>query len=215
VSGLARALGCQVQKAAGAPGARGILLGEMSRPLFTLALSALSFGMGCSSSSPAAEGADATADEASGTMPDVYVAQPAPCTTSNDQPVQASDFDQSCTVNAECAAVGEGNACDPCTAGCYNAAINFQAVPQYLARFPKMPAGSPSTMCSCPPSFFACCRNGACHADLQCQIDLAEAGAAAGTGDAAADDGASDGGIDAAPDVSALVEGGPVDAGGD
>ena len=200
----------------GAPGARGILLGEMSRPLFALALSALPFSMGCSSSSPAAEGADATADDASGTMPDVFVAPPAPCTTSNVQPVQASDFDQSCTVNAECAAVGEGNACDPCTAGCYNAAINFRAVPQYLARFPMTPAGAPSgATCSCPASFFACCRNGACHADLQCQIDLAEAGAAAGTGDAAADDDASDEGIDAAPDASALVEGGPADARGE
>ena len=106
--------------------------------------------------------------------------------------------------------MGAGNACDPSTAGCYNAAINYRAVPQYLVRFPKTPAGPPSgATCGCPASFFACCRNGVCHADLQCQIDLAEVGAAPDTGDAAADDGASDVGVDAA------VEGGPADAGGE
>lgn len=183
----------------------GTLLGEMSRPLFALALSALPLSMACRSSSPAAaEDVDATADGA--TAPDVYVAPPAPCTTSNVQPVQASDFDQSCTVNAECAAVGEGNACDPCTAGCYNAAINFRAFPEYRARFPM--TDSPSgAACSCPVSFFPCCRSGSCYADLQCQIDLAEAGALPDTGDAAADDGAPDVGVDAA------VEGGPADSG--
>ena len=183
----------------------------MSRPLFAFALSALPLGMGCSNSSPAAtEDVDATADGATEPTPDVYVAPPAPCTTSNVQPVQASDFDQSCTVNAECAAVGEGNACDPCTAGCYNAAINFRAVPAYRARFPATPADSPSgAACSCPVSFFSCCRNGSCHADLQCQIDLAEAGAVPETGDAAADDGAPDVGVDGA------VEGGPADSGGE
>jgi hypothetical protein len=179
-------------------------------------VSTLSWTLGCSGSNPPAGGADATADDASGTMVDAGVASPAPCTTSSVEPVQASDFDQSCTVNAECATVGVGNACDPCTALCNNAAINFRAVPEYLARFPKTPAGSPSgASCTCPASFFACCRNGGCYEDLQCQIDLAEAGAAAGTQEAAAGDGAFDGAIDATTDSSASVEGGAADAGGD
>src|SRR5580698_6507147 len=63
----------------------------------------------------------------------------AACTDGSVRLIPASDYDQSCTVNAECAAVGVGNACDPCTDVCLTAAINFLALPQYRSHFPKTP----------------------------------------------------------------------------
>jgi len=166
---------------------------------------------GCSTSSSN----QSTADDAAETAPDVEsdvsadTSESVVCTSGSVHMVIASNFDQSCTVNAECAAVGEGNACDPCTANCYNAAINFREVPRYLASFPKTPADAQSGIaCTCPAELFSCCRDGMCHADLQCQITLAEAGVAGGAGiDAAADGGGAEAGADAASD------GGPADAG--
>ena len=45
--------------------------------------------------------------------------------------VLASSFDQYCTRDDECAAVFEGNACEPCR--CANAAIRRDALPKYRA----------------------------------------------------------------------------------
>jgi hypothetical protein len=166
----------------------------------------LAAATGCSSSSDqnAADGAaEMPADAPADVSPEASAA-PA-CTDGGLRLIPASNYDQSCTVNAECAAVGVGNACDPCTAACYNAAINYRAVPTYLAAFAKPPSGLLSATCSCPPAFFSCCRDGMCHADLECQNALAEAGVATQT-DAATDGGESDANVDAAP------EGGPADA---
>jgi hypothetical protein len=172
----------------------------------------LSLATGCSDTS---EGGAAADDAAAAPTPDVQritapeAAGPIVCTDANLQLILASNYNQSCTVNAECAAVGEGNACSPCTANCYNAAINFQAVPQYLSDVARTPAGSQTAAtCNCPATFPPCCRGGVCYADLACQESL-ESDAATDAGiDGAAEGGASDASADAAPD------GGPSDAGG-
>ena len=117
--------------------------------------------------------------------------------------------------------MGEGNACDPCTANCYNAAINFRAVPQYLAYVARTPAGSQgAATCNCPATFPPCCRGGACYADLECQESLEPADAAADAAtdagvDAATEGGPSDAAPDAAPDGGPSDAGGPADAGGE
>lgn len=173
------------------------------------ATAVLAAATGCSSSSDqnTADGAaEMPVDAPTDVSPEASGA--AACTDGGVRLIPASNYDQSCTVNAECAAVGVGNACDPCTAACDNAAINYRDVPTYLAAFAKAPSGSSSATCNCPATFFTCCRDGMCHADLQCEIALAEAGVATQNGiDAATDGGESDASIDAATD------GGPADAG--
>jgi hypothetical protein len=173
------------------------------------ATAVLAAATGCSNSSDqnAADGAaEMPVDAPTDVPPEASGA--AACTDGSVRLIPASDYDQSCTVNAECAAVGVGNACDPCTAACYNTAINYREVPRYLAAFAKAPSGSSSVTCGCPATVFSCCRDGMCHADLQCQNALAEAGVTTQTGtDAATDAGASDASIDAAADGS------PADAG--
>jgi hypothetical protein len=112
------------------------------------------------------------------------------------QLIQASHYDQSCTVDSDCVEVYVGNACS-CELGCRATLgpINKAAQPQYTADV----ADAPHVVCSCPPATpvlvdagpVACCVGG------QCQT---AAGQCSGPADA---------GADAAPD------GGPVDAGGE
>jgi hypothetical protein len=86
--------------------------------------------------------------------------------------ILASGYDQSCSFDADCVAVSEGDACSVCLSACRNAAINASAVTQFYDDFAKI-----STMtnyngdidCGCTERFSACCRGGTCHADAQCQ----------------------------------------------
>jgi hypothetical protein len=57
--------------------------------------------------------------------------QPTICTDADVQLIQASSYDQSCTTDSDCIAVGEGNACYPCAIACTSAAINRSAESQY------------------------------------------------------------------------------------
>jgi len=111
------------------------------------------------------------------------------CTDANVQLIQASNYDQSCTTNSDCIAVGEGNACYVCEIECTSAAINKSAESQYKADVAKTPAAEGGALCGCPAEFGPCCRGGTCHADLQCQNPLPVADAAADTGADAATDG--------------------------
>ena len=122
--------------------------------------------------------------------------QPQTCTDGEVQTVQASNYDQSCTLDSDCVAVGEGTACYPCALECTNAAINTAAHAQYLAdvarTFAAAPGGCPGV---CPDARRGCCRGGLCHADSLCPGRFAPE-----------DAGADDAGVDVAPD------GGPADA---
>ncbi len=102
------------------------------------------------------------------------------CTDANSQLIQASSYDQSCKVDSDCVAVGEGNACYACQIACPNAAINASAKARYLADIPKTAATG--QFCGCPAAFNPCCRAGICHADLQCQSPGPDMDAAADTG---------------------------------
>jgi hypothetical protein len=97
---------------------------------------------------------------------------PAACTDANVQIIQASNYDQTCKTDADCMAVGEGNACYACVIECTSATINVNAHSRYLADVAKTPAGryAGSTGCHCPEpgGFGPCCIAGACHYDMQC-----------------------------------------------
>ena len=117
-------------------------------------------------------------------------------------PPQGSSYDQSCTVNSDCVAVGLGNACFVCEIGCVaNAAISKSAEGQYRSDVAKSPAEGAD--CGCPAGIPGgpCCIGGMCQFGSQCLATDAAA-------DTCADSATDGGGIDAAAD------GGPADAGG-
>ena len=96
--------------------------------------------------------------------------------SSGDAPVRpicvllASDYDQSCAVDGDCAGVSPGDYCTAthgCNCGPPSAGINVKAVAQFNADLAKTPAGPP-LVCPCPfipadPSRGPCCRNGMCQ----------------------------------------------------
>jgi hypothetical protein len=114
------------------------------------------------------------------------------------QLIQASDYDQSCTVDSDCVEVYVGNACS-CELGCRTTIgpINKAAEPQYTADV----ASAPSVVCSCAPTPpvrvgsepVACCVEGQCQTVTgQCAVPMdagtdADAGADGGPSDASDD----------------------------
>jgi hypothetical protein len=64
------------------------------------------------------------------------------------QMIQASNYDQSCSVDTDCVAVAEGNFCVPGANNCLTAAINKSAKSQYLSDV----ANTNAAFCSAPSS---------------------------------------------------------------
>jgi hypothetical protein len=81
-------------------------------------------------------------------------------------PVLASDYDQSCMVDADCVAVGEVSSCPAFACdGCTTAGINKSAMAQYTTAFDQaFAAKEPGTGCRCPCESGAVCRGGKCQA---------------------------------------------------
>jgi hypothetical protein len=80
--------------------------------------------------------------------------------------VQASKYDRSCTKDADCIEVGEGNACTlPCVVACANTAISASAESAYQADIAKTPLGfcTPAILCGCPSVGSAVCLHGTCE----------------------------------------------------
>jgi hypothetical protein len=78
--------------------------------------------------------------------------------------LRASDYDRSCTKDADCVAVGEGNACTvPCGVKCVSTAINGGALAAYQADYDKTPLAScPELLCGCPAQGVPQCTQGTC-----------------------------------------------------
>jgi len=73
--------------------------------------------------------------------PDVYCCINSTCTVTppacTSQPIQAASYDQICSNDSDCVAVGEGNACLPGELNCPAGAINSGAYAQYKADVAK------------------------------------------------------------------------------
>jgi hypothetical protein len=84
--------------------------------------------------------------------------------------IQASDYDQSCTVDTDCQQISEGNACVPCAFGCpLGGAINVSALPKYMSDIANTPAvGSECPVIPCIATVFPCCIGGNCQVGSQC-----------------------------------------------
>ena len=108
------------------------------------------------------------------------------------QLIQASDYDQSCTVDSDCVEVYVGNACS-CELGCRTTIgpINKAAQPQYTTDV----ANAPHVVCSCPPTPppledaapVACCVGGQCQTVTGQCSGPADAGAGAAPADGGAE----------------------------
>jgi hypothetical protein len=76
--------------------------------------------------------------------------------------IMASDYDRSCSANADCVPEPDGNFCDSnkCT-NCANAAVSVKAQAQYEADLAtKIPRPS---VCPCPSGPIAVCNSGVCE----------------------------------------------------
>jgi hypothetical protein len=155
------------------------------------------------SSNPGAPDGAATTPEAQSDAP-CEDSGPDACTDdASVKLIQASDYDQSCTVDTDCRPVGEGNACVQCNFACrLGAAINVSALAQYMSDVANTPAvalkyGGLICSSACVEAF-ACCVSGKCQLSTRSQCP----GAATDAGDAAADAGAvaaTDGATDSGP----------------
>ncbi len=84
---------------------------------------------------------------------------PDACADGAEQPVQASNYDESCTTDMDCVAIGEGNACS-LISPCANAAINKGALVRYQSDIAQTPCFA---LAGCPAQFGPCCRHGSCQ----------------------------------------------------
>jgi hypothetical protein len=74
--------------------------------------------------------------------------------------IQASDYDQTCTKDADCTSVTDGNLCTIGCTNCPNATINMNALSQYSADFSKKLSGPRD--CPCPLGPAPVCNSGTC-----------------------------------------------------
>jgi hypothetical protein len=84
---------------------------------------------------------------------------PDACADGAERPIQASNYDQSCTTDMDCVAMAEGNACS-LISPCANAAINRGALAQYQSDIAQAPCYA---LAGCPAGFGPCCRQGSCQ----------------------------------------------------
>jgi hypothetical protein len=147
---------------------------------------------GCSSTSSNQGTSDGAA-----TLSDAQNDASAPnaCTDASIKLIQASDYDQSCTVDTDCRLIAEGNACVPCAFNCpFSAAINAGALTKYNSDTANTPAtagefNGQTCASGCGAAFGPCCVGGKCQTSTASQCPALDAAVDTGI-DAAADGGA-------------------------
>lgn len=80
--------------------------------------------------------------------------------------IASADYDRSCTADADCVAVSEGNLCFPCVQRCMSGVVSEKVAEQYRSDLAKLadPPG-PEIRCRCPAAFVPRCIDGQCHVD--------------------------------------------------
>lgn len=84
--------------------------------------------------------------------------------------IHASDYDQSCKVDADCTSVSEGLvACYACLLECQTGVINVNELSRYRSDLDKLPSPpSGEGRCNCPSITTPCCVDGQCHDGEPC-----------------------------------------------
>ena len=92
------------------------------------------------------------------------------CDAGGDVPaISSADYDRSCTVDADCVAVPEGDVCSDCALHCQAlGVVNKSVEAQYRRDVAKLVAAYPKGECSCPAPLPTCCVGGVCRQDLTC-----------------------------------------------
>lgn len=108
-----------------------------------------------------------------------------PCTDADVELILASNYDQSCQTDSDCAAAGEGNFCIAGVGNCPSSAVNKSAYSQYQADVAKTNASFCRAISSCGNEFGPCCRRGLCQMGTECSGSASppEGGARADSGD--------------------------------
>jgi hypothetical protein len=130
-----------------------------------------------------------------------------PCQAAPNVPqILVSTYNQQCTTDSDCVAIGTGDPCRPCDVMCgANAAINKTSLSQYTSDVAAAIAAADAGSCSCAPvTATVCCNAGTC--DPSCGAD--GSGGALPPVEASVEDAPYSDGSRALPD-------GNVDAGGD
>lgn len=132
------------------------------------------FASGCGATTAAANG------QADGSSDAVTNVDAPPCSV-----VLASDYDQSCTVDTDCVAVGQVPACPAlaCYVDCTMWTISKSAAAQYMTALSRASASVAGESCGCVSyNPYPCCRGGMCTTtcgspvDTQTEAGLPDAG---------------------------------------
>jgi hypothetical protein len=165
----------------GAAGTRGALRTRMNRALrLAAALALWPVGTGCSST------ANQGASDAAAMTPDGQIDASA-CISADglcvvtdagrcpDGGIQASNYDQTCTIDSDCVAIAESKTCALCELSCASAAINVAEMSRYnsdsIALVTAAEEKCPSSCGDGPGG--PCCMGGQCVVGLQCPFPVA------------------------------------------
>jgi hypothetical protein len=91
--------------------------------------------------------------------------EPDACVDGGEQPIVASNYDQSCTTDMDCVAISEGNACSiigPCPSAAINKGTAYSKYQSDIANTPCF------GISGCPAEFPPCCRHGVCQMKSGC-----------------------------------------------
>jgi hypothetical protein len=91
--------------------------------------------------------------------------EPDACADGGEQPIVASNYDQSCTTDMDCVAIGEGNACSiigPCSSAAINKGAAYSKYQSDIANTPCF------GISGCPAELGPCCRHGVCQMNDGC-----------------------------------------------
>ncbi len=83
--------------------------------------------------------------------------------------ISSADYDRSCSVDADCVSVPEGNVCENCALHCLEAgAVNKRVEAQYRSDVASLVRQFPKPACRCPGMRDPCCISRVCRHDVSC-----------------------------------------------
>ena len=84
--------------------------------------------------------------------------------------ISSTDYERSCSVDADCVSVPEGNVCDDCALHCLQTgAVNKRVEAQYRSDVANLVRQFPKGECKCPYTPDPCCVDSICRHDPSCQ----------------------------------------------
>jgi hypothetical protein len=83
--------------------------------------------------------------------------------------ISSADYDRSCSVDADCVSVPEGDVCEDCALHCLQAgAVNKRVEAKYRSDVANLVRQFPKGECRCPGTPDPCCVDRVCRHELSC-----------------------------------------------